>query len=78
MSTNKHKERTQFSELPLLARVGIVAFATVDATAKIAALVDMSRRPADKIRGPKWAWAAAQAVNGFGPAAYWAFARREK
>ncbi|MHA2790144.1 hypothetical protein ACXZ66_13560 [Corynebacterium sp. S7] len=76
MSTETQKERIKFSELPTPAQVGIVVAATVDATAKIAALVDLSRRPADKIRGPKWAWAAAQAVNGFGPAAYWAFARR--
>lgn len=76
MSTDTKKERIKFSELPAPAQVGIVVAATVDATAKIAALVDLSRRPAEKIRGPKWAWAAAQAVNGFGPAAYWAFARR--
>jgi hypothetical protein len=45
----------------------------------VAALTDMRRRPADQIRGPKWAWApAVTLINAFGgaPLAYCVFGRR--
>ncbi|QGU04637.1 PLDc N-terminal domain-containing protein [Corynebacterium comes] len=70
------KARTEFADLPTTARVSIIVAAAVEVTSKIAAWVDLYRRPADKVRGPKWAWAAAQLINGFGPAAYWSFGRK--
>jgi len=43
---------------------------------KIAMLVDLRRRPASQIRGPKAVWTAAAAVNLIGPVSYFAFGRR--
>lgn len=57
----------------------LVAASVVDTAAKAAALVDLARRPADAIRGPKWLWASAlPVVNSAGalPAAYFLFGRR--
>lgn len=68
--------KAEYNDLPTSARVALVSGTVVEIAAKVAALVDIPRRPAGKIRGPKWAWVAAQAVNGFGPAAYWLFARK--
>lgn len=72
MSTSSKK----FAELSTRAQVGIVIGALVEITAKIGTWVDLSRRPADQVRGPKWAWVAASFINGFGPAAYWSFGRK--
>ena len=41
-----------------------------------AALFDLSRRPARKIRGDKRVWVAAAFVNYVGPLAYFAYGRK--
>ena len=46
---------------------------------KVAALIDLKRRPAGEIRGPKWLWAVAVViVNSFGavPVSYFVVGRR--
>lgn len=35
----------------------LVTAGAVDATLRVAALVDLRRRPSDGVRGPRWAWA---------------------
>ena len=37
----------------------VVVAGTVEAVLKVAALVDLARRPAEQVRGPKWRWALA-------------------
>ena len=54
----------------------IVAAAAAELTLKIAALIDIKRRPAALIRGPKALWRAAMAVNLLGPLAYFAIGRK--
>jgi len=57
----------------------LVAASALDTAAKTAALVDLARRPAEAVRGPKWLWAGAlPVVNSAGvlPAAYFVFGRR--
>jgi hypothetical protein len=54
----------------------LVAAAAAEASLKIAALIDIQRRPADQIRGPKALWRAAMAVNLLGPLSYFAIGRR--
>lgn len=57
----------------------LAAGVAIDTAAKTLALVDLARRPAAGVRGPKWAWAVAlPVVNSAGllPAAYFAWARR--
>ena len=68
--------RTEFNDLPTPASVSLLAGVAAQLAATIGAWVDLYRRPADKVRGPKWAWALAQFINGIGPAAYWAVGRK--
>ncbi|WP_027941398.1 PLD nuclease N-terminal domain-containing protein [Amycolatopsis taiwanensis] len=58
----------------------IVAAVIAEGGLKTAALVDIARRPARQIRGPKWIWAAVVTlVNSFGavPVAYFVFGRQK-
>ncbi|MFD1375365.1 PLD nuclease N-terminal domain-containing protein [Micrococcus antarcticus] len=43
----------------------------------VAALRDLYKRPAEQVKGPKPAWAAASMINFLGPIAYFAFGRRK-
>ena len=57
----------------------VLVGAAIDTAAKAAALIDLARRPAGEVRGPKWAWAMAlPMVNSAGllPAAYFRLGRR--
>jgi Phospholipase_D-nuclease N-terminal len=57
----------------------LIVAAAAEASLKAAALIDMKRRPASEIRGPKWIWApVVLVVNSFGaaPLAYFFFGRR--
>ncbi len=72
-------DRTKWSDRSPRTRRLIVAGGAAEAALKAAALIDMKRRPASQIRGPKWAWAVVVVVaNSFGavPLAYFAFGRR--
>lgn len=58
----------QRSHLSERSRRLIIAAAVAEGCLKIAALIDIKRRPASQIRGPKWLWAAVVViVNSFGP-----------
>ncbi len=57
-------------------RALLLGAAAAEMSLKIAALIDISRRPADRIRGPKALWRAAMAVNLLGPLSYFAFGRK--
>ncbi|RNI18193.1 hypothetical protein EFY87_18430 [Flexivirga caeni] len=57
----------------------VITVGALEAAAKAAALIDLSRRPASEIRGPKLLWAVAlPTVNSAGllPAAYFLVGRR--
>jgi hypothetical protein len=65
--------RKKWNELSPRTRRLVVAGASVEGALKIAALVDLARRPADRVRGSKKAWATAIVlVNSMGavPVAY--------
>jgi NAD(P)-dependent dehydrogenase (short-subunit alcohol dehydrogenase family) len=66
----------KWAELSDRQRALVLGAAAAELSLKIAALVDMSRRPADRIRGPKALWRAAMAVNLLGPLSYFAFGRK--
>lgn len=68
--------RNEFNDMSTVTRVSLIAGVLVEVAGKIASWVDLSRRPAEAVRGPKWVWALAQFINGLGPVAYWAFGRR--
>ena len=71
----------QWSDLSERTRKLIIATAVADGALRLAALVDIKRRPSDQIRGRKWLWAAVVAiVNSVGivPISYFVFGRRRQ
>lgn len=69
----------QWNSLSPAVRRTVIGLGAVDVALRIAALVDLARRPADEVRGPKAAWAAALvAVNSVGavPLAYAVWGRK--
>jgi hypothetical protein len=71
--------RRRWSDLSERTRRLIVVGAVVEGALKLAALVDLVRRPAGEVRGPKWVWGILlPLVNSAGgaPLAYFLFGRR--
>jgi hypothetical protein len=68
----------RWSDLSPGARKAIIVVGIAEAALKAAAAIDIKRRPADQIRGPKWAWAAGLVINSAGviPISYFVFGRR--
>ena len=66
----------KWSELSQRQRAIIGAAAAAELSLKVAALIDIKRRPADRIRGPKRVWRMAMVVNLLGPVSYFVFGRR--
>ena len=72
-------DRRRWSDLSPGTRRLIIATAVAESIIKGAALIDIKRRPADQIRGPKWLWVPVIAlVNSAGvvPISYFLFGRR--
>ena len=67
--------RKRWSDLSDAQKAATVAAAAVQIALAAAAWTDLARRPAEKVRGPKAAWAVAIAVNFVGPISYFAFGR---
>ena len=69
-----------WSDLSPRTRRLIVVASAVEGVLKIAALVDLARRPASEVRGSKVKWGVAVTlINSLGavPIAYFAFGRRK-
>jgi hypothetical protein len=72
--------RKQWSELSKRTRRLLVTATAAEGILKLAALIDLKRRPASQIRGPKWLWAAMVTVvssAGVVPISYFVFGRRQ-
>ena len=72
--------RKHWSDLSEGSRRLIIGAAVVEGILKVAALVDMARRPAGQVRGPRWLWATGVAVVGSAgilPVSYFVFGRKE-
>jgi hypothetical protein len=72
--------RRQWSDLSQRTRRLVIAGAVVEGILKVAALVDIKRRPASQIRGSKWLWATVVAVvssAGLVPISYFLLGRRQ-
>jgi hypothetical protein len=69
-------DRRRWSDLSEGTRRLIIVTAVVESILKGAALIDIKRRPADQIRGPKWLWVPVVAVVGIVPISYFVFGRR--
>jgi hypothetical protein len=71
--------RRQWSELSERTRRLLAIAAVAEGILKLAALIDIKRRPASQIRGPKWLWATVVAVVGSAgvlPISYFVLGRR--
>jgi hypothetical protein len=67
----------KWSDLTVTQRRAITVVGAVEAALTAAALRDLSRRPAGRVRGPKAVWALAVFVQPVGPLAYFAAGRRQ-
>lgn len=68
--------RRQWSDLSTGQRAGIAVAGAVQVALAAAAWWDLAHRPAQRVRGPKAAWAVGIAVNWVGPIAYFAIGRQ--
>jgi len=72
--------RQQWSDLDERTRKLIISVAVVEGILKLAALIDIKRRPASQIRGRKWMWASVVTIvssAGVIPISYFLFGRRQ-
>jgi hypothetical protein len=76
MSTAPETGKRRLRDLTAPQRALLVALGLVQIGLLVAALVDLSRRPARKVRGDKRLWVAAAFVNYAGPLAYFAYGRK--
>lgn len=67
----------KWSDLSETQRRMIIVGVVVEGALKAAMLVDLKRRPADQVRGPKWLWASTALLNtaGLAPLSYFVFGR---
>jgi hypothetical protein len=73
-------EKKQWSDLSGRTRRLIIVGAVGEGILKVAALIDMKRRPASQIRGPKWVWAVLMTVVGSAgilPVSYFLVGRKQ-
>jgi Phospholipase_D-nuclease N-terminal len=68
--------KKRWSDLTRTQQGLIIASAAVELVFTVAALVDLARRPADQVRGPKSLWVLGCLVQPVGPVAYLALGRR--
>ena len=72
--------RRKWNDLSESKRRLLITAAVAEGILKLAALLDIKRRPAGQIRGPKWLWAMVVAVvssAGVVPLSYFVFGRRQ-
>jgi hypothetical protein len=73
--------RRQWSDLSDRSRRMLAIAAVAEGVLKVAALIDIKRRPARQVRGPKWAWTTAVTVissAGVVPISYFVLGRRPR
>jgi hypothetical protein len=64
-----------FSELPRWQQIGALVLAPIEVVLTVTAAVDLARRPAGQIRGPKALWWLGILVQPAGPIVYLKWAR---
>lgn len=66
----------RWADLSRRERTAVLVLASVQISLATSAWIDLARRPATLVRGPKPAWALGIAVNFVGPIAYFTVGRR--
>jgi hypothetical protein len=72
--------RKQWSDLSERTRRLLTITAVAEGILKLAALIDLKRRPVSQVRGPKWLWATVLTIvssAGLAPSSYFVFGRRQ-
>lgn len=69
-------KKKSWKELPPAAKFGTVIVGAAQLAFLVAAQRDISRRPAEQIRGSKTLWRLVTLVNFIGPSSYFAFGRK--
>jgi hypothetical protein len=69
-------QRKAWKDLSPWQRISILVGISVQFSLLVSALVDIRRRPAEQIRGPKLLWVMASFVNFIGPVGYFVFGRK--
>lgn len=69
--------KRKFKDLPAGGKIAVIVTVIAQLTLMVAALRDLHKRPAEQVKGPKPAWAAASLINFIGPIAYFALGRRK-
>jgi hypothetical protein len=69
-------QQRRWSDLSPRQRALLLTLVSVELALTATALVDLARRPAAQVRGPKVAWAVGCFVQPVGPIAYLAVGRR--
>ena len=73
--------RQQWSDLDERTRKLLISMAVAEGILKLAALIDIKRRPASQIRGRKWMWASVVTVvssAGLLPISYFVLGRKRE
>ena len=73
--------RRRWSDLSKRTRILLISAVAADGALRVAALIDIKRRPASQVRGRKGVWAAAVAVvssAGILPVSYFVFGRHRQ
>ncbi len=70
------KKKKSWKDMPPAARIGTVIVGVLQLAFLAAAQRDISRRPAEQIRGSKAVWRMVTLINFIGPGSYFAFGRK--
>jgi hypothetical protein len=68
--------KRKWSELSARQRRTIRVAGALEAVTTVAAMLDLARRPANEVRGPKGAWLLACLIQPVGPVVYFTAGRR--
>lgn len=74
----KSRRGPRFKELSIPQRIGIVLLGAIQVSLLITAQVDIQRRPAARVNGPKAMWRLICLLNTVGPLSYFRWGRRSE